>query len=683
MNLISLAIALLLVANGPALAGQTMDVLNGGWRDDFRDLSGLDTNQQGIILAPSGFTVDSALQTYSQPSSTFGFSELFSSAGSSMDKTVVMTNAGTTGEHLSLWWRIWEPKDNGDMEYAYACAIGGGPKSFCPGMPTSPNTIQNGTSPDWGAVTHIPDQGWKSFGTVGWDTDASLTCLGSSTASPITGSIGQFEGQRLLYGATEKNIQKGFGYSATFLMNAKQGWHDTHMVPYLLFQFYDNNAKRSYASTTLYERDMLPGGTAMSREAEQMTPVTIRMPSAPAKSSWDFQAWSLTGPMPVGHAHCTYIGPVLVTADRGVFTSRQLDTFSDNTVWHEISWALQMATGYKDTTYGCIYQDHPKSAIPVGAPLAPVRLKYEVGNSATIAGYEGTVWHGGEGVSGYIGMNMVNASSAPMVDGTGGLLKGRYFRFSAELFSRAAADELDPDLYPANGLAADGLPYPPWICNGALRPIVRRITVSYFVCTARAVSKAIMPPSVAGWKSAECTIEIPSTGASVFIDILSSNGALLATKLVSGDSGGTGIRNESIPLTGVEPRANPGIILRATLYSDPVACSRRPIIQSWGVKWDPLVDVIAVGCNAIRPALGESCPMQVKVDKAGRVRVVVHDVAGQQVRKLVDEDMPARALFLSWDGRNDRGEVAATGVYFVSAAVPGGKTRVRRLAVAR
>jgi flagellar hook assembly protein FlgD len=75
--------------------------------------------------------------------------------------------------------------------------------------------------------------------------------------------------------------------------------------------------------------------------------------------------------------------------------------------------------------------------------------------------------------------------------------------------------------------------------------------------------------------------------------------------------------------------------------------------------------------------------MQVKVDKAGRVRVIVHDAAGQQVRRLVDDDLDARALFLSWDGRNDRGEAVATGVYFVSAAVPGGKTRVRRLAVIR
>jgi len=669
---------------GTSLAGPSTDVMNGAWRDDFADLQGLDVNQQGVILAPSGFTVNSTLQTYSQPSSTFGFSELMSSPGSLMDKAMRMTNAGTTGEYLTLWWNIWEPKTQGDMEFAYECAIGGGPKSSCIGfVPQNPNTILNGWSPTWGAVSHVPDQGTKTYGTVGWDTDANLTCLGSSSASPITGSVGSFQGERLLYGADERGIQKGYGYSATFLMNAKQGWHDTHMVPYLLFQFYDNNAHRSYMSTTLYERDILPGGSAMAREAEQMTPVTIRMPSAPAKSSWDFQAWSLTGPMPVGHAHCTYIGPVLVTADRGLFTSKQLDTFSDNTVWHEISWNLQMATGYKDTVYGCVYQDHPRSAIPSGAPLAPVRLKYEVGNSTTIAGYEGTVWHGGEGVAGYIGMNMVNASSAPLVDGAGGMLKGRYFRFTAELFSRAAAAELDPDLYPANGLAVDGLPYPSWISFGALRPIVRRVTVSYYVCTARAQSKVILPPSVASWKSADCTIELPSTGSSVFIDVLSSNGALLATKLVSGDSGGTGVRNESISLAGIEPRANPGMVLRATLYSDPAACSRRPIIQSWGVRWEPLVDVIALGCNAIRPIAGESCPIQVKVDKEGRVRVIVHDAAGQQVRELYNDDASAQALFLSWDGRSDRGETVATGVYFVSAAVPGGKTRVRRLAVIR
>jgi hypothetical protein len=49
---------------------------------------------------------------------------------------------------------------------------------------------------------------------------------------------------------------------------------------------------------------------------------------------------------------------------------------------------------------------------------------------------------------------------------------------------------------------------------------------------------------------------------------------------------------------------------------------------------------------------------------AGRVRVEIFDASGAHVRALVDDDAPPGAFTARWDGRNDAGTPAASGVYF-------------------
>jgi 1,4-alpha-glucan branching enzyme len=51
--------------------------------------------------------------------------------------------------------------------------------------------------------------------------------------------------------------------------------------------------------------------------------------------------------------------------------------------------------------------------------------------------------------------------------------------------------------------------------------------------------------------------------------------------------------------------------------------------------------------------------------RPGRVRLVVHDVAGRLVRVIGDDYYPAGRSEVSWDGRNRSGERVASGVYFV------------------
>ena len=50
---------------------------------------------------------------------------------------------------------------------------------------------------------------------------------------------------------------------------------------------------------------------------------------------------------------------------------------------------------------------------------------------------------------------------------------------------------------------------------------------------------------------------------------------------------------------------------------------------------------------------------------AGRVKVSVFNILGQQIRTLVDAPMEAGFRSVLWDGRNDRGLPVASGVYIV------------------
>ena len=61
------------------------------------------------------------------------------------------------------------------------------------------------------------------------------------------------------------------------------------------------------------------------------------------------------------------------------------------------------------------------------------------------------------------------------------------------------------------------------------------------------------------------------------------------------------------------------------------------------------------------------------VRKRGHVSLKVYNVAGQLVRTLVDDIKSPRpkGFEVTWDGRSDRGDAAATGVYFYKLVAPG------------
>jgi hypothetical protein len=90
--------------------------------------------------------------------------------------------------------------------------------------------------------------------------------------------------------------------------------------------------------------------------------------------------------------------------------------------------------------------------------------------------------------------------------------------------------------------------------------------------------------------------------------------------------------------------------------------------------------VVAVSPN---PAVGKSSATRVtfSLPHAGSVTLEVFDVRGVRVRRVLDEVRPAGPSSGAWDGRDDAGRVAPSGVYYVVVRNAGEKagTRIVRL----
>ncbi len=53
------------------------------------------------------------------------------------------------------------------------------------------------------------------------------------------------------------------------------------------------------------------------------------------------------------------------------------------------------------------------------------------------------------------------------------------------------------------------------------------------------------------------------------------------------------------------------------------------------------------------------------LDRQGPATLAVYDLRGRRVRTLADGDLPAGRHRADWDGRDDRGQAAAAGVYLI------------------
>ena len=66
--------------------------------------------------------------------------------------------------------------------------------------------------------------------------------------------------------------------------------------------------------------------------------------------------------------------------------------------------------------------------------------------------------------------------------------------------------------------------------------------------------------------------------------------------------------------------------------------------------------------------------MDVRVDTAGEVKILIFNIAGEEVEKLADQQLNPGNYRFSWDGKNHNGDITGNAVYFVVVEQPSGNT---------
>lgn len=64
--------------------------------------------------------------------------------------------------------------------------------------------------------------------------------------------------------------------------------------------------------------------------------------------------------------------------------------------------------------------------------------------------------------------------------------------------------------------------------------------------------------------------------------------------------------------------------------------------------------------------------MDTRLTEAGQVKIFVFNIAGEEVRKILDAPEPAGDIHNIWDGRNKNGDQVGNGVYFILIQTPQG-----------
>jgi len=77
--------------------------------------------------------------------------------------------------------------------------------------------------------------------------------------------------------------------------------------------------------------------------------------------------------------------------------------------------------------------------------------------------------------------------------------------------------------------------------------------------------------------------------------------------------------------------------------------------------------------NPFNPLTEIRCELPV----AGRVSLAVYDLGGRLVRRLLDESRAAGVFAVLWDGRDDGGRQAPSGVYFARLSAGGVETALK------
>ena len=68
-----------------------------------------------------------------------------------------------------------------------------------------------------------------------------------------------------------------------------------------------------------------------------------------------------------------------------------------------------------------------------------------------------------------------------------------------------------------------------------------------------------------------------------------------------------------------------------------------------------------------------------ELSQAARISLEIYNIAGQQVQTLMDGWADAGVTTVTWDGRNQADEPAASGVYLYRVTADNGASQVRKM----
>lgn len=94
-------------------------------------------------------------------------------------------------------------------------------------------------------------------------------------------------------------------------------------------------------------------------------------------------------------------------------------------------------------------------------------------------------------------------------------------------------------------------------------------------------------------------------------------------------------------------------------------------------------DAFFLDRNAFNPGEGEGVNIIAAAAVGGRYDLNVYNSAGELIRHLLKKDLIETGIIRAdWDGRNDHGDIVASGVYLIHVEAPK-FARVQRIAVIR
>jgi len=131
-------------------------------------------------------------------------------------------------------------------------------------------------------------------------------------------------------------------------------------------------------------------------------------------------------------------------------------------------------------------------------------------------------------------------------------------------------------------------------------------------------------------------------------------------------------------LSGLSGRGT--LALSRVVIADPEAQSIAVTLES--LEWyDETEASVALGQNYPNP-FNPATTIPYVLDRASTVRLIVYDIAGREVKRVVDEQKEAGSYSVVWDGTDARGFHVPSGVYFARVEA-GADVKTRKMLLAR